>query len=1601
MALKIIISSAVELLEKTSVKSKLQEMEKNHLIKIDELYDCNEHGVFWDITPKQEEINRFIVNADWFICLLPEYQVGKATWEELKLAIEAQKNGAKIVISVFHPKDFPNEKKTEEVPDKKVTYEFVEAEAKRIYGSELHQYFEPYEYGNNEDLLQKVEDHYAKAYKDRKFWSLHVGGNAIRGIEVKARDLFFDKLRAEAEWGFREGQDVYIWRNSVDGKMNQRLNRYGCRFLFITGRPSSGKSRALYEFTHSTLKDQQVVLMGADNVVSICDSLMVDVRQAKRDPEQSYAKAFCQTQYYFVCDQINDVFQQAQVPTELKLGFLNAISEQENCCLLATGTRAALEDFVEDSRDIISPIDGNYNDGNSDLITIPLLSKDADSQEILARLRHQYSISDGETIGDFITELNKYKAGIVEEILKAVKQEKFQYLSDFLKCIQLTLTYRHITPLLLPVNMLRNHYDDSGRVFKRRTVDCLNFLIAKNVLKITDSKKERQEIGIFPENVFSASEFCLTTLLDDEEYPEIVPTQYTFTVNELVWVYLQERLTQQADLHVLFNLFDEEELSQALPMVMDSYPHAATLRRFVSRTPIQREWQDSLGDKKRLRISWQYAFQMMKRLKAENESEVEMNKAFNILIGRAENVGQVDELLALMADKGLEVNDSTIGEMYTFAQHRLEEGTPEFDDFIKKTEELDKQQQRRDYERGCAWTFQDLYRISKIIRLKKNNYAEAFSLVSDAFYKIKCTDAQGHPLQGRNAIMYLNTLDDSLDKRSLEYIMILLAKRCNDEQDVERLLKCHIFYKIRLSNYVLHRIGDVVKDSATIYRLLEMMFKAIDDEDKRAAFYERAVVCVTMHLRTFQESITLYKRWHQYMVKNKRRDKNQHNIRLVSICLQNCKREEFQTAVAFIRTLPKNAINGITYNLLISLAPNTEDIIFLVNRMRSEDVDEYTLSNCLKRIDEISQINRGKGEPKIDKTQWFIFAYEMINHPKLKGKRTRMACLQKLFKLVTDPWQEAFIIEKIVGPKRQWALIDNDYINSTRVIRPYRTFTEAYELIYLPARARYDDTKGKFWPDLINSMCAKYYKDNSTDKDKYKEELQRDIERYMASDRIILDENFFLNYYIKFLGTPIFNADGTLTELFKQWFAGKQGNVDISNLSALSKLLAFIANQYYVDVETRWQQMITLYLFYKERFAAAKSVFHPQDDVFISMLVVASKRGYPQAYCEFIDQELLEHNVERTQQLNSKLSDEKTGYNFKYNEKHPQPVNRHMINILHIQTAKSTEQVMDVLQQEIKKEGFVTPSIINCALERYRDFQRQHASLVGSSKKVGLPVSLMKYIKDTLPAGTTSFNLSQLVANYRKNNKKHITAGDETDKLLALFRKHNTYAKDFVKLGRELAEISKKLDMEELQEIVRLISEHELSLTSRCHVLLTVLSKDSEDRKHWIDKFQHCSDISETAYGQLSTEPIIAQTSIELSREYFRRWLAVYKDIYGTYEVIARILPQRKWSTIGLHLKNETKALEDLRKRAKLTAKEQLPDFLAHLEKYVKQDALDIIDEILHTYAANPQHFTLKNFPQWMTLDDVATLLGLYQQRPDYWQDLTTKLTCIKSNTES
>lgn len=362
MGLKIIISSAVKLDEKECVKAKLKDMRERHIINFDDndLYDCNEHGSYMDKKSMQERIDDFIKNVDWFICLIPGDMVGKETWKELKERLEAKRDGSPVIISVFHPLPVPKKEGTKEVSfrqdenknatERQKPFGEIWTEAQAILDSKKEHYWVDYKRGDHDDLKEQVEEQFKRLYnKDKAFWSQHIGCYAKSGGEVTAQEMFFDRERASKEYGFIEGKDVYIWRKSVDGKINMALDTFGLKFLFITGKPSSGKSRAMYEFLHSNLRDKQVVVMKYENVTNICNNLQIEIEQLRGDSD------FRKTNYCFVCDQINDVFQKARVPEELKLSFLRNISEQANCWLIATGTRASLDNFIEDSEGIISP----------------------------------------------------------------------------------------------------------------------------------------------------------------------------------------------------------------------------------------------------------------------------------------------------------------------------------------------------------------------------------------------------------------------------------------------------------------------------------------------------------------------------------------------------------------------------------------------------------------------------------------------------------------------------------------------------------------------------------------------------------------------------------------------------------------------------------------------------------------------------------------------------------------------------------------------------------------------------------------------------------------------------------------------------------------------------------------------------------------------------------------------------------------------------------------------------------------------------------------------------------------------------------------------
>ena len=1601
MGLKIIISSAVKLDEKECVKAKLKDMRERHIINFNDndLYDCNEHGTYLDPKSMQEKIDDFIKKVDWFICLIPEDTVGEKTWEELKERLEAKRDGSPVIISVFHPmhrkdksKEIPvGQDENKDVSDGRKPFSKVWAEAQTILDSKKEHYWVDYKHGDLNDLKTKVEEQYKKLYNtDKVFWSQHISYYAKLGGEVAAQEMFFDRERASKECGFIEGKDVYIWRKSVDGKINLALDSFGLKFLFITGKPSSGKSRAMYEFLHSNLGNQQVVVMKYENVTNICNNLQIEIEQLHEDSD------FRKINYCFVCDQINDVFQKARVPKEQKLTFLRNISEQDNCWLIATGTRASLDNFIEDSEGIISSPDKKWSGGNSDLVSIPLISDDSESNEILERLRNRYDIDEGETIGDFIKELNNYKRGIVNEVFDSTK--KYKYLCDMLKSIQLTLNYRHITPLLLPINLLRQYFpNDDAKTFKEETINCLDFLMNKNVIKITDTKEE-EEISDFPQNRFSALPRPTRTEVDDEQYPKYVPNYYTFTVNELVWEHLEKRSQESPGCTILYNLFDCDELTEAAGILFESYPHAATLRRIVSCAPQRKEFRDRMGDDQRRRVSWEFSMESLQELKIADEPQIEMLKAFNILIGRSERVEEIDVLLELMEDNKVEIDDSTIGELYSFAQKNLQPETDDFKNFLEKTRALNKAQQRRDLERGCAWTYHDFYRIGReIVFLSRNRkdygYNDAFNIVSNAFFNLTYITIDGTTLRkGKESVKAIGNQKNTIEHRSLDSLMVILTKLCRTPKEIEQLIRCHQYYEIEPSNFVLHQIGKIMKDLQKLKDVIKVLLPDKAAKISNAELYERVVVCFVSHLKSFEESAELYKMWHDDLNMGKK-----HNSKLISLCLKNCGTEELQSAIAFIDTLPENAVNGITYNLLIALAGNTEDALFLVKKMRPEDIDEYTLSNCLRCLETILQKNYGREVKKAPPLQVFLFAYEFINHPLLEAKRTREACLQKLYRLTSDRYQEEYVnrLVRAVDPNRLTSLRNNDYINATRIMRDFRTFSDAWEEIYMLGKQKYDETNGTIMPDLFNNMCAKYYKDKRDKKldsqpkaVQYCKELQQDIERAIKRKRIVQDEYFFLNYYIKFLGEALFTADGKdMSELFMDWFEGKAGNYDPTNIGILSRFIDYIIDMQEMSGERKWQMACVIYGQYKQYFSKWNLHFKPSDAVYADLLKIVKGCEGKKEKLEWIDSELEEMDIDRTIKLNYYLNHFKTFYAFRYNSSHPRRENRQIVNLTRINRAEATEDVIEVLQQEVNIEGFVAPSILNNALEKYRKFQSTHAKVKND---------FIIFTKQYLSQNATYFNLSYLVKTYVKNRIAKREKGNEETKLLSIIQQYRPSAKNINMLKQEMGRLTDNLDQEQLLEIINFIKDNHLekSLTLRGVTFLACLAKDKQVRMDSLNRLRQYNDINENAFGRLATEMVIGNTDIAYSQHYFKKWLAIFRDIYVDDKAITVTLSEKdneeKWNTLGLHFKNEVFALAKIHRESQLPAGEKREGLYDYMKAHDMTEVLDVIAEILRLYDLQPKYFQIKNFNKFISFEIVIDLLQLHQ--PGNWQDIYNKL---------
>lgn len=1293
MKLHIIISSAVVLEEKNKVKACLFEMERDGLLSIGEVYDCNDHSTTlsggMSGPPKQENIDEIIHHSDWFICLAPESHVGLMTMKEIKSAAETLRTRP-LVISLFHPN---NPIKTSDTTNK-VSISEVNKHFNNIVGVKTDQYWVSYQYDSkHENLITELKKEFIKLEKDLKFPCQRLSAYARKGVYILPKDLFYDTHRSDPRYGYNG--DFYIRRRSVDENLEQKLKNVNYKFVFITGRPSSGKSRAMLECLHGELKNELVVVMNRDNATDICLNLQHEITLDTELQRRGKNFTMGQIHYFFVADQVRDVLQ--TVSDDIRRQFLKNVAELPNLTLLGTSTPQPLVNFLDDYKDVISRLD---IDGNSTAVDIPLLSHDSESSAIMANLRQQYQIDTGETIGDFIPALKGYKEHVTKRLLNKAQEEDFIYLPTLLSSLQLVMTFRHTTPLFLAVMLLRNknNHDDEN-TFAKGCTRCINFLLEQNVIWVNDIKGGEIRLLDYTKD-FTFNKF-FTKIYDDEEFENIVSIDLVFTVNELIWEHMLQTDESRQSIKFFYNLFTIEGIQEAFRDFFTTFPTAASLRRLLPRIPKQGKWLDRQGYEQRMQTIWAMARNLVDKIDRRKQQEKEMKNLYFMLIGRAYTVEQVDGVLDKMQKEGYCIDANIIGEMYYFSR-RLTPGTPEYETFLARIESYEVE-----LGKGPA-TLEDIYRLSQHINARNLTFSQAQQLTNDVIVRLVEQSPSGKLFRGLDAVVEECRNETSLIRRNLEFLLGVFARLCNSVEDVKKLASIYHRLQFYPTPYALHCMASHFQDADSITAVIDILMPTLLDCQQNEKFYKQFIGSTLKHLNSLSLSTWLC-------------DKMMMDLgttvidpQLISLCLQNCQEHEFQKAVAYVKTLPQNLANAIVYNNLIRLAPTVDDTYFVLGMMPDGFIDDFTLCNCLSRVREYANRHGGKKNDSLVSHNIFHNAYEFINHPRLKPFRTHPACLTQLFSLATNKEQDAYVCH-LLQPSEQYLLTKDTEICTSRIMKckkngGFRTFVETFDEIYIPAYHAMP-TAGKLSPDLFNAMCSVWQiaKDrHDVEANKRLKKLINDIDGLLREDRLIQDGHFFLNYHVKMKGFKIFNDDGTqVTKEFMQWFIGKKGNADFSDEKLLERMVQYFFNREKVPIHTTWNRLRTLYSLFHEEFEKMKITSTTFSVLMIAFLKLKINGLATKADIDFLDYELTVMHPKRDKGLKSAIRQlAQQGVFFTYDTLYPEPANIHAHHNMKIDETETIADIITILKDEYRDCGFVTPSTINKALFRVKDIMK-------------------------------------------------------------------------------------------------------------------------------------------------------------------------------------------------------------------------------------------------------------------------------------------------------
>ena len=1341
MGLKIIISSAVELDEKIYVKNKLREMEKLHLIRIDELYDCADHATSWGIKSKQESINQKILSADWFICLIPEQTVGKATWEELKLILEAHKNGTPVAISVFHPMDSPMKENVTTIPEKRVSFDDIKKQAEIILGNEDEQYWISYQYDNREDLQKRLHEEYIKLYfTDKIFRTQHLYSLAKLGRDVNARDLYFDTERANLANGFMENK--YFPRRSVDGKLQEAIMEQR-KFIVLQGIPGSGKTRALYQlladprqliladcnqYALGILANKNIIVVRQDNIHQVYQFL---------GREMDYDEENVLSEYCLVCDQIKDVF--SMLNNEELYRFFDMVVHFKHVHMITTSIPSAFYNFCERWKEYgRKPLE---DDQLTKVITIPQISSDEEESALRNwMLNELQGKTAAETIGDYIPKLNSYKQAIVRRLYE--KSKELPYLSEFLSALQITETYRHDTALFIPVlitrkNLYPKDVPTNWKEFHSNVVKTINFLIANNIIWIRLSSSPKNEtpevIKALQEKTFSL-EYEIDDeedfLFDDELYPDTpISTNYTYGVNEIVW---NELIQEDANRHMnqaetlLKDFQNVKDVVRSAKEFYRAFPSIRSMRRILPRIP-HTDCYDEAAEN-----LWSFVYNKCKSMEPLTEDCEEFLTVIGMLIGRSKDLSHIKDATNLILMKNLQPNYNIIGELYSVSMRLGKDIKPEINQYVL------------DFRKNYELSDNSFFSIAREIVFYEMTFDKAIEAVKHSNYKIRRKDGDKLlPLEDAAAAIELK-----IEQNGLEQLLAMLAKKGETIEEWITIFKLHQQMHVNLRRSTIRQFFAIVANQSIrsqlknseekpqflmkthLETLLYQFADIIDAEDKESCFFYSI-----SSSWNFSQAYSIYQIYFEIY--------NEDNPRMISTMLRTIRNQEFQRALNFLIEVDSRLkekgmeLNDICFNNLIKSAPNMGEALGVIPYLfHLQDMTLANILNVLKKKRRIKDKGTKTGTKNDNKI--FYYAYSAVMRDYFFELRKSPHVIGLLHDLATTPKHERFIRETFLShldERKKRDLIDySTVISSIRMKKNYRTLDQVWE-IFNTCRNHYREENKYINSELYSSMMNKLQflcKNNNEALIQQQGRLRAIIKEDYS--RIIRDEYFFSAAYRFFPDKKIIDSEGNICSEFLK-------DITKSEISHIKPLNNIMKDLLHMDFNIIWKFYSFIIQFYQQ---SGRDRFLRPDIRTVTYLMEAAntKEQFEKAdeaakaWCvdTLLKNNKMYHDIYETKEI-------KLGITIKDSERKVEETTHEQPNKDKVKKQDYKERVDEIIELAIKDiylYGCLTSTLFNLYLKKITDIKDE----------INRDISLSSDISKRIKEGTYRNLLNNLIKKY-------------------------------------------------------------------------------------------------------------------------------------------------------------------------------------------------------------------------------------------------------------